>query len=116
MWTETIPVSGVVGEVVSIGGSLNIVAGGSASPDHFASGSGVIDALDTGFFYADPVTSGLELVSASGHGYASPGVGAPTVPEPSAWLTMLLGFAGLGFAGYRASRQSGKDGRVSRTM
>jgi hypothetical protein len=27
------------------------------------------------------------------------------VPEPSTWAMMLLGFAGLGFAGYRASRK-----------
>jgi hypothetical protein len=27
-------------------------------------------------------------------------------PEPSTWAMMLLGFAGLGFAGYRASRKS----------
>ena len=31
-------------------------------------------------------------------------VGAP-VPEPSTWAMMLLGFAGLGFAGYRRARQ-----------
>jgi hypothetical protein len=30
----------------------------------------------------------------------SPGVGTG-VPEPSTWLMMLLGFAGLGFAGHR---------------
>jgi hypothetical protein len=28
-----------------------------------------------------------------------------TVPEPSTWAMMLLGFVGLGYAGYRASRQ-----------
>ncbi len=28
------------------------------------------------------------------------------VPEPSAWAMMLLGFAGLCFAGSRASRKS----------
>jgi hypothetical protein len=28
------------------------------------------------------------------------------VPEPSTWAMMLLGFAGLGLAGYRASRQA----------
>jgi hypothetical protein len=27
------------------------------------------------------------------------------VPEPSTWAMMLLGFAGLGLAGYRASRK-----------
>ena len=29
---------------------------------------------------------------------------ATTVPEPSSWVMMVLGFAGLGFAGYRSSR------------
>ncbi|HEY1863928.1 MAG TPA: PEP-CTERM sorting domain-containing protein [Roseiarcus sp.] len=28
------------------------------------------------------------------------------VPEPSTWAMMLLGFAGMGFAGYRASRKT----------
>jgi hypothetical protein len=32
--------------------------------------------------------------------------GAPTVPEPATWTMMLLGFAGLGFAGYRGSRRT----------
>jgi hypothetical protein len=30
---------------------------------------------------------------------------APVVPESSTWSMMLLGFAGLGFAGFRASRK-----------
>jgi PEP-CTERM motif len=28
------------------------------------------------------------------------------VPEPSTWAMMLIGFASLGFVGYRASRKS----------
>ena len=28
------------------------------------------------------------------------------VPEPSTWAMMLLGFAGLGFAGYRRASQA----------
>jgi PEP-CTERM motif len=28
------------------------------------------------------------------------------VPEPSTWAMMLVGFAGLGFAGYRTSRKT----------
>jgi PEP-CTERM motif len=28
-----------------------------------------------------------------------------TIPEPSTWAMMLLGFAGLGFVGYRTSRK-----------
>jgi PEP-CTERM motif len=30
----------------------------------------------------------------------------PAVPEPSTWAMMLIGFAGLGYAGYRASPKS----------
>ncbi len=30
---------------------------------------------------------------------------APGVPEPSTWAMMLLGFVGLGYAGFRRSRQ-----------
>jgi PEP-CTERM motif len=32
------------------------------------------------------------------------GAAAGTVPEPSTWAMMLLGFAGLGYAGYRSTR------------
>jgi hypothetical protein len=34
------------------------------------------------------------------------GSATPGTPEPSTWAMMMLGFAGLGFAGYRASRKS----------
>jgi hypothetical protein len=44
----------------------------------------------------------------SGSGTARAGISADdffvAVPEPSTWAMMLLGFAGLGFAGYRKSR------------
>ena len=33
-----------------------------------------------------------------------------TVPEPSTWAMMLLGFAGLGFAGYRRNGKSRLEG------
>jgi hypothetical protein len=33
------------------------------------------------------------------------GGGIPGTPEPSTWAMMILGFAGMGFAGYRSSRK-----------
>ncbi len=36
------------------------------------------------------------------------------VPEPSTWAMMLLGFAGLGFAGWRRARQGPSGDRVNR--
>ncbi len=37
---------------------------------------------------------------------ATAAAATPTVPEPSTWAMLLLGFIGLGFAGYRGSRKS----------
>jgi PEP-CTERM motif len=37
---------------------------------------------------------------------APPGGGALPVPEPSTWAMMLLGFAGLGYAGYRETKRA----------
>jgi hypothetical protein len=34
--------------------------------------------------------------------------GAAAVPEPSTWALLLLGFAGLGYASYRAQRKTGR--------
>ncbi|MBV8103990.1 MAG: DUF642 domain-containing protein [Hyphomicrobiales bacterium] len=44
--------------------------------------------------------------SASPYGPVIGGVSILTVPEPATWATMLLGFAGLGFAGYRKARRA----------
>jgi hypothetical protein len=38
--------------------------------------------------------------------YDSAGGLSLSTPEPSTWAMMILGFAGLGFAGYRASRKA----------
>jgi hypothetical protein len=40
------------------------------------------------------------------HTFGSFSTAAGVVPEPSTWAMMLIGFAGVGFAGYRASRKS----------
>jgi hypothetical protein len=46
--------------------------------------------------------SGVDADSLTINIVASP----PPVPEPSTWAMMLIGFAGLGYAGYRTSRKS----------
>ncbi len=38
-------------------------------------------------------------------GFVSTPLGSAPVPEPSTWAMMLLGFAGLGFLGYRKARR-----------
>ena len=53
----------------------------------------------------------VDAITVSGpHGSDATGVSnsfvEKDVPEPSTWVMMLLGFAGLGFAGYRSSRKS----------
>ena len=52
----------------------------------------------TGVYNGTDLGTGVDaIVTISG--------GASPVPEISTWAMMLLGFAGLGFAGYRASRR-----------
>ncbi len=45
---------------------------------------------------------GVAVISTDGEQQLAYGVGA--VPEPATWALMLLGFAGLGFAGYRKAK------------
>jgi hypothetical protein len=51
------------------------------------------------FDCSSPLGCTLGSTSANVSGIFSAGV-----PEPSTWVMMFLGFAGLGFAGYRSSR------------
>jgi hypothetical protein len=65
--------------------------------------------IDTGTFSA---AAGMQMLSATGSGTVTvseigvTGFGGGVVPEPSTWVMMTLGFAGLAFAGYRTSRKS----------
>jgi hypothetical protein len=65
------------------------------------SGDGVGGVADLG----DPPTLSLNLPQGASVATAS-GVfdSFTSVPEPSTWAMLLIGFAGLGFAGYRRAR------------
>jgi hypothetical protein len=74
----------------------------------------VVDLYSNGDIQAvgnPPVTPGLNfygvVVDVDGvPNYDSAGGLTLSVPEPSTWAMMVLGFAGLGFAGYRKSRNA----------
>ena len=73
---------------VSITGSGNTVSG--------AEGNGTIQFIGTytSVSWTNPTTENW-------YGFT---VGVGAVPEPSTWAMLLLGFAGLGFAGYRRTK------------
>jgi hypothetical protein len=77
--------------IVGIGTPFSI----SAGPNDYVSGYFVLNAGD------QPLASGL--LDATTLTVSSV---VPSVPEPSTWIMMLLGFAGLGFA-FRQSRRNG---------
>jgi hypothetical protein len=52
------------------------------------------------------LTFGYNLVADGSGGFGFDFAVGGAVPEPSTWAIMLIGFAGLGFAGYRASRKN----------
>jgi hypothetical protein len=59
--------------------------------------------LDTGHYdFINGSTDGNESINWNSIG--SEAIRGGTAPEPSTWAMMLLGFAGLGFAGYRKAK------------
>jgi hypothetical protein len=75
-------------------GEFSISANGDSLADNFVGDDSVIN-LGSNF------GPNIDL-TVSGSGVFI--VGGSAVPEPSTWAMMVLGFAGLGFAGYRRAR------------
>ena len=74
----------------------------------FSIGGGrIVDLFSNGIGFGPPgAVFGVAVVTQDATlDYVSAGVAAST-PEASTWAMMVLGFAGLGFAGYRASRKA----------
>jgi unsaturated chondroitin disaccharide hydrolase len=87
----------------SLSGSyLGPASGESVLSDGFPGNGGTNTALIYGDYYFTEALLRLQNVLDGEPGWVlySP----TTVPEPSTWAMMLLGFAGLGFAGYRRAR------------
>ena len=92
---NTISFSGP-GAVSYTGGQLATLTTAIDNGDqHSGSSNGLFD-----FSFQAPVTS--VTFGSNGNALEVAGVSVSSaVPEPSTWAMMLLGFAGLGFAGYR---------------
>jgi len=82
--------NGDVFDLWSDGGSGDTIYGGAV-----ATSSAIIDYQDP--YPGNPAWDGPA---------AATNLTVAVVPEPSTWAMMLLGFAGLGFAGYRSSRKT----------
>ncbi len=61
---------------------------------------GYYSRLSTNGDITDTGGNGIDVLA-----YAQGSLPPPGTPEPSTWAMMLLGFAGLGFAGYRKTKQ-----------
>jgi hypothetical protein len=59
------------------------------------------------------LTFGYNLVADGSGGFGFDFAVGGAVPEPSTWAMMLIGFAGLGYAGYRRARESHEARRPS---
>ena len=62
--------------------------------------------LGSDFGAGDELTFGYNLVAEGAGGLGFDFAVGGAVPEPSTWAMMLVGFAGLGYAGYRRARRS----------
>jgi PEP-CTERM motif len=75
--------------------SFNLNGGGINTP------GGLYQQLSTNGNVTGTGGDGIDVLA-----YAQAGLPPPGTPEPSTWAMMMLGFAGLGFAGYRKAKQS----------
>jgi hypothetical protein len=82
-----------------------LAAGESITMDYFLgykSGTSAVVGDGFGFTYDLATAPVAKALTPAAFDFAA--TSASTVPEPSTWAMMLIGFAGLAFAGYRASR------------
>ena len=68
------------------------------------------DVIDLGADFGPNIdlTFGYTLIADGSGGFGFDLAIGGAVPEPSTWAMMLVGFAGLGFAGWRGSRTAAR--------
>jgi hypothetical protein len=88
-------------------GEIDVVDASGDTVAHYLVGGGATPLDPRGLLFVDNSTllvanadPGVQQLSPSDFAPGSP------VPEPSTWAMLLLGFAGLGFAGYRARKRT----------
>ncbi len=84
----------ITGSVQDHNGSVTINFDNSPHAFTFSGGSFTLAVNDLTIIIGDPDVTGIITLTVA-------------VPEPSTWAMMILGFAGIGFFGYRRSRKSG---------
>jgi hypothetical protein len=89
-------------------GEIDVLNAEGCTVAYYLVGDGATPLDPRGLFFVNDTTllvanadPGIELLTPSDFVPGSP------VPEPSTWAMMLIGFAGLGFAGYRQARRAG---------
>jgi hypothetical protein len=86
-------------------GEIDVLNAAGDTVAHYLEGGGEAPLDPRGLLFIDPTTL---LVANADPGIQELGprdfVGGSPAPEPSTWAMMLIGFAGLGFAGYRRTR------------
>jgi hypothetical protein len=71
--------------------------------------TGISDAsVIVGYYLSNGFNSDGGSLASIGHGFLASEHGslASTVPEPSTWAMMLIGFAGIGFVTYRRTKKN----------
>jgi hypothetical protein len=105
MFDLTVVIGGIIPEddVVSLYGAEDIGSSLRIIPGRY---TGVFAGMQMLPETSEGGTVTVSRLPVGATGFGADPIGIGTVPESSTWVMMILGFAGLAFAGYRSSRKS----------